>query len=114
MTYSMSMLAAAAQPSGKDTLISFLPLILIFVVMMFFMSRSQKKQAQKRQQMIDSVVKGARVLLQSGMFGQIVEVKENSFIVAIADNVKVEVLKSGVAEVVPAEGAAAPAAAQKK
>ena len=75
-----------------------LPIIIVFAVMIFFMMRSQKKQAQKRQQMIDQVVKGTRVLLNSGMYGTIVEVKSNSFVVEIADRVQVEVVKNGIAD----------------
>ena len=81
---------AAAQPQ-PNMLTGMLPIIIVFAVMIFFMMRSQKKQAQKRQQMIDQVVKGTRVLLNSGMYGTIVEVKSNSFVVEIADRVQVEV-----------------------
>ncbi len=89
---------AAAEAAQPNSLMSFLPLILIFGVMIFFMMRSQKKQAQKRQQMIDKVVKGTRILLQSGMYGTVVEVRSNSFVVEIADKVCVEVVKNGIAD----------------
>ena len=93
--------AQAAAPTGQgNSLMSFIPLILIFVVMMFFMSRSQKKQQQKRQEMLDRIVKGSRVLLQSGMMGTVTEVKEKSFLVEIADKVVVEVVVNGVADLV--------------
>ena len=92
--------AQAAAPAGQgNSLMSFIPLILIFVVMMFFMSRSQKKQQQKRQEMIDRLVKGTPVLLASGIRGVIDEVRENEFVVEIAPNVKITVVKNGVAEV---------------
>ncbi len=79
-------------------------MIVVIAIMFFFSARSQKRQAAKRQQMLDSLVKGTRVLLSSGMYGDIVEVKEKSFVVEIAENVRVEVLKNGVAEVPGAEG----------
>ena len=88
---------AAAQPL-PNMLTGMLPIIIVFAVLIFFMMRSQKKQAQKRQQMIDQVVKGTRVLLNSGMYGTIVEVKSNSFVVEIADRVQVEVVKNGIAD----------------
>lgn len=91
--------AQGAQSQGNPWM-QFLPLILIFGVMMFFMMRSQKKQQQKRQQMLDKIVKGSRVLLNSGMLGTVVEVKDSSYQVEIADKVQVEVVKSGVAEVI--------------
>ncbi len=88
---------AAAQPQ-PNMLTGMLPIIIVFAVMIFFMMRSQKKQAQKRQQMIDQVVKGTRVLLNSGMYGTVVEVKSNCFVVEIADRVQVEVVKNGIAD----------------
>lgn len=73
--------------------------ILMIVVMIFIFSRSNKKQQQKRQQMLDSIVKGSRVLLNSGVYGKVYEVKENEFVVEIADGVRVLVIKNGVAQV---------------
>ncbi|MDD3886813.1 MAG: preprotein translocase subunit YajC [Victivallaceae bacterium] len=90
-------LIAEAQQGGGSGLMTMLPLILVFGVMMFFMIRSQKKQARERQAMLDRVVKGARVLLQSGIYGNVAEVRENVLVVEIAEGVKIEVAKSGVA-----------------
>ena len=50
--------------------------------------------------MLDRIVKGSRVLLQSGMMGTVTEVKEKSFLVEIADKVVVEVVVNGVADLV--------------
>ncbi len=71
----------------------------MIVLMIIFMFRSQKKQQQKRQQLLDKVVKGSRVMLGSGIYGTVVEVREKSFLVEIADKVQVEVVKGGVSEV---------------
>ena len=87
---------APAAAQGVGGLISFVPMILIFVVMFYFMFRSQKKQAQKRQQMIDKVVKGTDVIIAGGIHGTIVTVKDKTFIVEIADKVNVEITKAGV------------------
>ena len=96
--------AQPAAPAGQgNSLMSFIPLILIFAVMMFFMSRSQKKQQQKRQEMLDRIVKGSKVLLQSGMMGTVTEVKEKTFSVEIADKVVVEVVVNGIAELIEPE-----------
>ena len=88
---------SAAQQQGGSPLFSLLPFILIFVVMIFFMNRSQKKQMAKRQEMLDKITKGTRVLLSSGIYGKVAEVDDEAFVVEIADNVKVRVNKSGVA-----------------
>ncbi len=56
--------------------------------------------------MLDKIVKGSRVLLNSGMLGNVVEVREKTFVVEIADKVQVEVVKNGVADVVEEQAAA--------
>ena len=86
--------AAAQQPNPW---MSILPFIAIFAVMIFFMNRSQKKQMAKRQEMMDRITKGTAVVLTSGVYGKVAEVREDSFIVEIADNVKIRVNKSGIA-----------------
>ena len=98
-----NLIAAAAAPEnasqaqqGPGGLISFVPMILIFGAMFYFMFRSQKKQAQKRQQMIDTIVKGTDVIIGGGIYGTIVNVKDKTFVVQIADKVNVEITKSGV------------------
>ena len=58
------------------------------------------------QEMLDKIVKGSRVLLNSGMLGNVVEVREKTFVVEIADKVQVEVVKNGVADVVEEQAAA--------
>jgi preprotein translocase subunit YajC len=92
----LTIAAAEAPASSSNGLISFVPMILIFVVMFYFMFRSQKKQAQKRQQMIDTIVKGAEVIIAGGIHGTIIAVKDKTFIVEIADKINVEVTKAGV------------------
>ena len=73
--------------------------IAVIVIMIFLFSRSNKKQQQKRMEMLDRIVKGTRVLLNSGVYGKVSEVREKEFLVEIADNVKVLVIKNGVASV---------------
>ena len=89
--------AVAAAQQQPNPWMSILPFILIFVVMIFFMNRSQKKQMAKRQEMMDRITKGTAVVLTSGVYGKVAEVREDSFIVEIADNVKIRVNKSGIA-----------------
>jgi preprotein translocase subunit YajC len=80
-----------------------LPIFVIFGVMIFFMFRSQKKQAQKRKDMISSVKAGDDVVTNGGIKGVIEKVKEDYFVLKIADNVKIEVIHSAVGKVVGKE-----------
>lgn len=86
-----------AKPAKKSGgIMDFLPIILIIVAFYFFIFRGNKKQQQKRQEALDRVVKGTRVMLNSGVYGKVVEVREKEFLVEIAENVQVLVIKNGV------------------
>ena len=95
--------AAGQNPPAGGGLMGMLPIFIIFGVMIFFMMRSQKKQQQKREQMLSKIAKGTKVVLASGFLGTIVEVREKTFIVEIASNVRVEVVQAGIGDVIPEE-----------
>lgn len=99
------MLAEAAQQKPGSPVFGIMPILIVMAVFMFFMTRSQKKQQQKHQSMIDHIVKGTKVILASGICGVVDEVKDNEFVVEIADKVKVRVVKNGIANVVEEEKA---------
>lgn len=87
---------AKAPQKKAGGLMDFLPIILIIVAFYFFIFRGNKKQQQKRQEALDRTVKGTRVMLNSGVLGKVVEVREKEFLVEIAENVRVLVVKNGV------------------
>ena len=78
---------------------SMLPMIIVMAVLIYFMWRGQKKEQKRRQEMIESVKVGDKVVTIGGLYGEIVTVKEQTFIVKIADNTKVELMKSAVSSV---------------
>ena len=75
-------------------------IIIILGVMIFLMFRSQKKEARKRQEMLNSIKTGDKVVTAGGIYGEVTVVKNDSFVVKIAENVKIEVCKTGVSTVV--------------
>ena len=86
---------------------SMFPMLIIMGVLIYFMWRGQKKDQKRRQEMIDGVKVGDKVVTIGGIFGEIVTVKEQSFIVKIADNTRIELMKSAVSSV-PAAGGEEP------
>ncbi len=92
--------AAPAQPQAAGSpIISIGGMFLIIGVMIFFMYRSNKKEQKRREEMISSVKIGDKVLSIGGLYGIVTNVKEECFVVKIADNVKVELAKGAVSAV---------------
>lgn len=71
-------------------------LILIFVVMWLFMIRPQRKQQKELQTFRDGLKKGDKVVTVGGIYGTVVEVKENSLLLEVDRDVKIRVAKSSV------------------
>jgi preprotein translocase subunit YajC len=97
--------AASPAPAGPNPLASFVPIILIFVIMYFLLFRPQMKRQREQQKLIAALKTGDRVVTASGIHGLISNVKERTVILKIADNVKIEIEKSAIANVANAEAA---------
>jgi len=77
----------------------FLPLILIFVIFYFMLIRPQQKKAKEHKSMLENLKKGDKVITSGGEYGVIEEVKTNTVVVKIAENVKVKYGKPYIAAV---------------
>ena len=99
----MNMLAMASPGGGEggaSSFLSFLPLVLIFIVFWFMIIRPQKKQQDQRKSMISAVKRGDRIITSGGLFATVKDVKEDLVVATIADGVKVEIAKSAINGVV--------------
>ncbi len=87
----------AAPEGGFFQQYSFLILmILIMVVMYFFMIRPQQKKQKEVIKWRDSLKKGEKVVTAGGIYGTIVEVKDNVVFMEVDNNVKIRIDKSSV------------------
>ena len=79
---------------------------MIFMVAIFYfvMIRPQRRREKERQTLIAAVKSGDRVLLTSGIIGEIASVKEKTLIVSVAEKTKIEVLKSAISQVLNEKG----------
>ncbi|MDR1682530.1 MAG: preprotein translocase subunit YajC [Candidatus Symbiothrix sp.] len=75
---------------------TFLPLILIFVVMYLFMIRPQQKKQKEIEKQRAALKTGDKVILSSGIYGKLKEINDGEYVVEIAENVKIKVEKSSV------------------
>ena len=96
--------APAATPQGNP-LFGFLPMILLFAAMYFFMIAPQRKKQKEHEKMLKSLESGDEIVTTGGIFGTITNVKEDRFVVRVADNTKIEVGKGFVQTVLKKQGA---------
>jgi preprotein translocase subunit YajC len=99
---------ATGQGQGGGSPMSLIFMIVaIFAVMYFLMIRPQQRQKKQQQDLLSRLTKGDKVITAGGIHGTIAGVKDNTVIVKIADNVKVEVNRSAISQVVSAKAPAA-------
>ena len=91
--------AAPQQMPGGGIGSFFVPLIFIFIIMYFVMIRPQKKRQDEQRKLVASLKTGDRVVTNAGIHGLISNVKENTVVVKVADNVKIEMDKSAITTV---------------
>jgi len=94
--------AQAAPAGGGDAgLMSFLPIILMFVLLYFLMIRPQMKRAKDHKAMVDALQKGDEVITAGGVLGRITRVSDAYVSVEIAANTEVSVQKGAVQTLLP-------------
>ena len=94
---------AAAQPGGMGVMI---PMLLILAIFYFMMIRPQQRKEKERRKMIEELRAGAKIVFAGGLLGTIQAATEKTFKVEIAPGTTIEIARSCVSGVVPAEGAA--------
>jgi preprotein translocase subunit YajC len=92
--------ASPAASSGASGLFSILPFVFIFVIMYYVMLRPQMRRQKEQARLVSSLKTGDKVVTASGIHGLISNVKETTVIVKVADNVKIEMEKTAVTNVV--------------
>lgn len=89
--------AANAEPAQQpDPFMSFLPLIIIFILFYFMLIRPQMKRAKEQRKMLEALQKGDEVVTASGQVGKVAKVGEQYVALEIADGVVTHVQKSAV------------------
>jgi len=86
---------------ASGALMSFLPIILMFVVLWFIMIRPQMKRQKETKAMLEALAKGDEVVTAGGILGKVAKVTEQFVVVEIAANTEITVQKSAVTTVLP-------------
>ena len=90
--------APSASASGS-LLSTALPFLLIIVIFYFFLIRPQNKKQKETQKMLDALKKGDKVITIGGIHGTVSSVKENTVIVKVDDDCKLEFNRTAISSV---------------
>ncbi len=94
--------APAATGGGTEsTLLSLLPLVLMFVVLYFIMIRPQMKKQKEHKAMIDALAKGDEVVIAGGVLGRVAKMGDSYLHVEVAGGVELQVQRGAVIQVLP-------------
>ena len=93
--------AAAAGSDMQSSLMSMLPLVLMFVVLYFVMIRPQMKKTKEHRAMIDALAKGDEIATAGGMLGKVTKLGDSYVTLEVATGVEVQIQRSAVVQVLP-------------
>ncbi len=92
---------AAAAGGVESSLMSMLPLLLMFVVLYFIMIRPQMKRQKEHKALIEALAKGDEVVVSGGILGKVAKLNENYIHLEVSTGVELQVQRSAVIQVLP-------------
>lgn len=75
---------------------AFLPFLIMFAIFYFLLIRPQQKQQRKRQEMLNNIKRGDKIVTVGGIHGEVTAVKDDVLMVRIADKLEIKLNKTGV------------------
>lgn len=88
--------AQAAATPAQPAWVSFVPFVLIFLVMYFLMIRPQKKRMEEEQSFINKLTQGDEIYTKSGILGKVTGIAEKVVTLELEGGSKMKVLKSHI------------------
>jgi preprotein translocase subunit YajC len=92
-----SLFSSTTSAANQFNLMSFLPMIIIFILFWILLIRPQQKKAKEHTQMVNELQKGDEVISNSGILGKIDKVTEQFIHLEIAKNVVISMQKTAIA-----------------
>ena len=96
---------AAPPPAGTEAnpqgqMLQMVGMFAVLGVMFYFLLiRPQQKQRKQQENLLKNIKSGDKVLTAAGIIGVVSNVKEKTLMVKVADNVKIEILKTAITTV---------------
>lgn len=85
---------------GPGQMLSFLPLVLIFVIFYFLLIRPQQKKAKQHQEMLGKLKKNDEVMTSGGIYGRVMSLADNVVTLEVAPNVRIRVNRPQISAVI--------------
>jgi preprotein translocase subunit YajC len=95
---------SGAAPSGGGGIFGqinmLIPFIAMFAIFYFLLIRPQQKKQRDLRQMVQNLKRGDRVVTNGGLYGTIVKIRNDIIHLEIADQVRIRINKSSIADLV--------------
>jgi preprotein translocase subunit YajC len=88
---------------GPGPMMTIVPFIVIFVIMYFMVIRPQQKKAKDHRDVLDKLKKNDEVMTSGGIYGRVIDLKENVVTLEVAPNVRIRVARPQIASVITGE-----------
>ncbi len=92
-----SVLAQQSGAAAPGTALNFLPIVLIIGIFYLLIYRPMRRRQKSLETMVANLKNGDKVITSGGVHGTVAGVKENTVMLKVADQVKLEVAKSAIA-----------------
>jgi preprotein translocase subunit YajC len=102
----MQLLAVPMASSGGGSGFTLLLPLILIVGMIWFMSRTQRKQRARQAETVAALTPGTKVITTSGLVGIVEETDDEYVTLEISEGVLVQVVKAAIGRVIPDEDAA--------
>ena len=88
---------------GPGPMMTIIPFIVIFVIMYFMVIRPQQKKAKDHRDLLNKLKKNDEVMTSGGIYGRVIDLKENVVMLEVAPNVRIRVARPQIASVLTGE-----------
>jgi len=103
MTMDLLLLAQAAPQQSGGIIQLLVPMALMMVIAYVILIRPQRRKQREHEDRVKRVKAGDRIVTNGGIHGTIAAVKDHTFMMKIADNVKLEIEKSNIMRILNTE-----------
>ena len=94
-------MAQSAGAAGSGGFMTFLPMILLFVVFYFLLIRPQQKRQKEHKNMVNDLAKGDEIVTMGGVLGKITAVDDNFVTIEVAKGTEIKVQRMSVQAMMP-------------